>query len=415
MAGTTQKHSIMNDHFRRQFPSLNRQVDGQSLVFLDGPAGTQVPESVIEAISNYYRTSNANSHGAFLTTRETDHLLSAVRSQVADFMGAAGAHTVSFGQNMTTLNYSLSKAIGRALQPGDEIVITQLDHEANRGPWLSLRDQGVRIQEVRLLQDGTLDYDDMQSKITERTRLVAMGWASNMLGTINDVMAVRQWTHQVGAWLLLDAVHYAPHFSMDVQQIDCDFLLCSAYKFYGPHVGLLYSRPGLLDRLQPDRLRTTEQQAPYSIETGTLNHAALAGVGAAIEFLESYGEGEQRRSRLLNAMARLQAYEKERLLELYSGLSAIRGIQIYGPPVDQPERAPTLSFVLNGLSADEVCARLATEHIFAWSGHFYALRALEVLGLQPLGGLTRMGISGYIQSAEIDRTVAAVERIAATV
>lgn len=395
----------MNDHFYRQFPALERKVDGKSFVYLDGPAGTQVPNAVIDAISHYYKTSNANSHGAFITTRETDAILDGTREKVAAFLGAAGPHTISFGQNMTSLNFSLSRAIGRALHPGDEILITQLDHESNRGPWLTLRDQGIIVKEIPLLPEGILDYEALEALITPRTRLVAMGWASNILGTINQVRKVRTLTHRAGAWLLLDAVHYAPHFPIDVQEIGCDFLLCSAYKFYGPHVGLLYCRPGLLDRLQPDRLRTTYQHAPYSIETGTLNHAAIAGVQAAIDFIASYGTGADLREQLVSSMQALHQFEQEKFKELYNGLAAIEGIEIYGPDANAPDRAPTIAFNLSNMSADTACERLAEHHIFAWSGHFYAIRTTEVLGLAERGGVIRMGISGYMRSEEIQRTL----------
>ena len=246
-------------NIRDQFPSLKRKINGKSVVYLDGPAGTQVPQRVIDAISDYYKTSNANTHGQFASSHETDQMIQEVRNKLAVFLGAESADCISFGQNMTTLNYSLSRAIGRVLQPGDEILITQLDHEANRGPWLALRENGVVVREVRMQPNGTLDYDDMANKLNERTRLVAMGYASNLFGTVNEVEKVRDMTYQNGSWLLLDAVHAAPHMTMDVGAVDCDFLLCSAYKFYGPHVGILYARPGLLDSLPTDRLRTQEQ------------------------------------------------------------------------------------------------------------------------------------------------------------
>jgi cysteine desulfurase family protein (TIGR01976 family) len=312
---------------------------------------------------------------------------------------------------MTTLNFSLSRAIGRALQPGDEILITQLDHESNRGPWLTLREQGIIVKEIPLLPEGVLDYEALEALLSPRTRLVAMGWASNIFGTINQVRKVRRLTHQAGAWLLLDAVHYAPHFPINVQEIGCDFLLCSAYKFYGPHVGLLYSRPGLLDRLQPDRLRTTYQHAPYSIETGTLNHAAIAGVQAAIDFIASYGTGSSLREQLLSSMQALHLYEKAPFKELYQGLAAIEGVEIYGPGIDVPDRAPTIAFNLPNMSADEACQHLAKQHVFAWSGHFYAIRSTEVMGLAERGGVIRMGISGYVRSAEVQRALEVINTL----
>ncbi len=404
----------MSHNIRQAFPSLKRLYKGKPLIYFDGPAGTQVPESVIKAISDYYRRSNANSHGQFITTRETDHLLANVRQKVAAFLGAEGAHNVSFGQNMTTLNYSLSRAIGRVLQTGDEVLITQLDHEANRAPWLNLRTQGVVVREVHLMADGKLDYEDFRSKINERTRLVAMGFASNIFGTVNEVERVRKWTYEMGAWLLLDAVHYAPHLSLDVQAIGCDFLLCSAYKFYGPHVGILYTRTGLLDGLPTDCLRTQEQQAPYSIETGTLNHAALAGVGAAIDFIAGFGKGDSLRSQLVSALEFTHDRERHLVRLLLDGLKGLPGIRIYGPPIDAPRRVPTLAFTIEGKTAAEVCANLGEQGICAWDGHFYAIRAAEVLGLLERGGVTRMGLAIYNTEEEVEYVVEEVEKIAKT-
>lgn len=400
-------------NIRSQFPALQRQFDGKNTaVFLDGPAGVQVPRSVIEAVVHYYEHSNANTHGQFATSRETDELLEEVRQKAAAFVGASDWRCISFGQNMTTLNYALSRAIGKVLQPGDEILITQLDHESNRGPWLALRERGIVVREVRLLPDGTLDYDDMAAKIGERTRLVAMGWASNIFGTVNDVQLARRLSHAYGAWLLIDAVHYAPHLPMDVQAVDCDFLLCSAYKFYGPHVGILYTRPDLLNRLPTYSLRTQDQVAPYKIETGTLNHAAIAGVGAATDFIASLGQGEDYRSRLLDAMHKIRSHERTLVKALYDGLSHIDGLKIYGPPLVE-WRCPTLSFTVEDKTATEVCQALAQRGIFAWDGHFYAVRATEVLGLSRGGGVTRMGISAYTNEEDVERAVVAMEQICA--
>ncbi|HMO37953.1 MAG TPA: cysteine desulfurase-like protein [Saprospiraceae bacterium] len=401
----------MNEDIRRQFPALQRLHHGKPLVFLDGPAGTQVPESVIEAISQYYRTSNANSHGQFVTTHETDALLEDTRVHLAALLNAAGGHTISFGQNMTSLTFSLSRAISRLLRPGDEVLITQLDHEANRAPWLSLREQGIIVREVRLLPEGILDYEDLEQKINERTRLLCMGYASNILGTVNDVHLARQLTHRVGAWLLLDAVHYTPHLPLDVQAIGCDFLLCSAYKFYGPHVGVLYTRPGLLDRLPTDRLRTAWQHAPYSIETGTLNHAAIAGVRAAVQFIANLGEGDTLREQLMQAMLRISRYERQLVQQLYDGLLDILGVSIHGISMDKTVRAPTLAVTLAGRRPDDVCRFLAAHNICAWDGHFYAIRTTEVLGLLEQGGVTRLGISLYTTAEEVEYTLEIIREL----
>ena len=402
----------MNKTTRKQFPALSRLYNKKKLIYLDGPAGTQVPIQVIDAISHYYKNSNANSHGKFITTQETDQVIDQVRIDVANFLGADGPHEISLGQNMTTLNYSLSRAIGRKLKAGDEILITQLDHEANRGPWFSLQDQGIIVREVRLKKDGTLDYKDFEKKITDNTKLVAMGWASNITGTVNDVKKIRDLTYQVGAYLLIDAVHYAAHFSIDVKSMGCDFLLCSAYKFYGPHVGLLYAKEGILDSLPTDRLRTAAQHAPYAIETGTLNHAALAGVSAAIHFIKSYGKGKTEREQLVKAMNSIAKHEKALAKKLYSGIKKIKGVEILGPRfMSSGERAPTISFYSPKLTAHEICTQLAEQNICAWSGHFYAIKTTEVLGYLDKGGVTRMGVSMYTTEVEIDKTINALKNI----
>lgn len=400
----------MNEFIRNQFPSLHRKIQDKPIVFLDGPGGTQVPESVITAVSDYYRNSNANLHGPFLFSQESDVVMDEARLAMADLLGAPGPENISFGQNMTTLNFALSRAIGRYLQPGDEILITQLDHEANRGPWINLREMGIEVREIALKPDGTLDYEDFEFKINERTRLVAVGCSSNILGTINDIALIRRVSHQYGAWLLVDAVHFAPHFPIDVQEMDCDFLLCSAYKFYGPHVGILYARTGLLDRLPTDRLRTASQQAPYSIETGTLNHAAIAGVTAAVNFLADLGKGTNRRTKILDVMQVVQYHEFTLAKKLAEGIRQIKGYQVLGPGFDSTHRAPTLALTLEGRHPDEVGKILAANNIFCWTGHFYALRATEVMGLQSKGGVIRLGISIYTQNEEIDQTLAVLEQ-----
>lgn len=395
---------------KSDFPSL-QVAAAPPRIYLDGPAGTQVPTSVIDAMSGYYKTSNANTHGAFVTTRETDEVMTATREALARLLGAEGKHNISLGQNMTSLNYSLARAIGRYLSEGDEILITQLDHEANRGPWLSLIPEGIKVIEVSLLPSGQLDYDDMRSKLSERTKLLCMGWSSNITGTVNDVRLARQLSAEVGAWLLIDAVHYAPHFKIEVQDLDCDFLLCSAYKFYGPHVGILYSRTGLLDQLPTDRLRTAGQHAPYSIETGTLNHAAMAGVKASVDYIASFGHGDDLTSQLVSAYDTISKHEHALGQRLYHGLSQIKDLTIIGPSYDEGQRAPTISFYHPAMTSAEICAALASHNIFAWDGHFYALRASEILGLEERGGVTRMGISAYISEEEIDRTLLTVKEI----
>jgi len=401
----------MNQQIISQFPALSKEYNGMRGIFLDGPAGVQVPTVVIESISDYYKNYNANTGGAFATTQQTDVIMQETRETCATFLNAESHTCISFGQNMTSLNYSLSKAIGRKFQEGDEILITQLDHESNRGPWLRLRDDGIVVNEIKMTKGGVLDYDDFKAKISTRTKMVCMGLASNYTGAVNDAEIARKLTHENDAMLLLDAVHYAPHFSIDVQALGCDFLLCSAYKFYGPHVGILYAKPGLLDSLDTDRLQTTYQHAPYKIETGTLNHAAIAGVKACIEFIASVGNGNSLRERLETAYDLIQKHEQNLASKLSDYLWISRTYKRVGPDFLY-HRAPTLSFLSKKATSSELCQKLALQNIFAWDGHFYALRASEILGNQEKGGVTRMGISIYTSEEDIEQTINVLKELA---
>jgi len=395
--------SEMITRCRKDFPALKRTFQGQPLAYLDGPAGTQVPRMVIDAVADYYQRANANTHGEFITSQETDNLLEQCRTNLAAFLGAPSSREISFGANMTTLTFSVANAFARQLKAGDEILVTQLDHEANRGPWLALREYGVKVQEITITHEGKLNYQDFEEKISERTRLVALGYASNALGTVNDIARARQLTGRFGALLYVDAVHYAPHFPINVQKDGMDFLVCSAYKFYGPHVGILYCRDGLMDRLPTDRLRTQDPNAPYRIETGTLNHASIAGVSATIEYIAKFGSGNHLQHRLETALLNISQYEHELALYLYHQLTGIKGITIRGPSFDEPLRTPTISFTLDGYTANDICRYLAQAGICAWDGHFYAIRPIEVLELLEKGGVTRIGISMYNTHEEIDR------------
>jgi cysteine desulfurase family protein (TIGR01976 family) len=393
---------------RRDFPALCRPTSGPPLAHLDGPAGSQVPQCVIDAIADVYASCNVNTQGLFPPSQEVDRRMDAARRAVATFLGAADESCISFGQNMTTLNFSLANAIAKTLQAGDEILITQLDHEANRGPWLNLQGRGILVKEVRMLESGVLDVADMAAKITPRTRLLALGASSNALGTVNDVALARRLTRAVGALLVLDAVHYAPHFPIDVQAMDVDFLLCSAYKFYGPHVGILYSRPGALDRLPTDRLDTQDPAAPHRIETGTLNHAAIAGVHAAIDYLAGVGHGVRLRERLVDAMRRIGTYEHELASFYHSRVRALPGVRVWGPDFASAARAPTVSITLAGHSPHAAAAALGRQGICVWNGNFYAARPVAVLGLEAGGGLLRTGISMYTTREEIERLLEAL-------
>jgi cysteine desulfurase family protein (TIGR01976 family) len=404
----TAEHSLRS---RKDFPALQRPREGLELAFLDGPGGSQVPTAVIEAIADFYATCNVNTHGNFPPSREVDRRMERARAAVATFLGAEAAECISFGQNMTTLNFALSVGIGRTLKPGDEVLITQLDHEANRGPWLGLRDRGVLIQEVRLKESGVLDTDDMASKISARTKVFALGASSNALGTVNDIALARRLTLEVGALLVVDAVHYAPHFPLDVRAMDIDFLLCSGYKFYGPHVGVLYSKPGALERLPTDRLRVQDPAAPYRIETGTLNHAAIDGLRAAVEYIAGWGAGATLRQRIVDAMAGIAAYEHQLANSLYEGVRRIPGVRVWGPDFAARARAPTVSITLDKHTAAAAATALGAEGICVWDGNFYAARAVEVLGLADRGGLLRAGISMYSTQDDIRRLLRGIERL----
>ncbi len=403
---------------RSDFPALARTGDdGRPLAFLDGPAGTQVPRAVVEAIAGYYATSNANTLGEFPTSRDSDRLIQATREAVAAFVGAESWRSISFGANMTTLAFAVARAVGREIRPGDEVVVTQLDHEANRAPWTGLAERGATVREVALRPDGRLDGDDLAAKIGPRTRLVAIGLASNALGTVNldEVRRARELTRAAGALLAVDAVHYAPHFPLDAAALDPDFLLCSAYKFYGPHVGILYTRPGLLERLPVDRLRTQSDEPPFRIETGTLNHAALAGVKAAVDYLASWREGPTLRARLAAAMAAIGVHERALARRYHDAVRALPGVTVQGPGFDDGPRAPTVAITLDGAAGPidpAVAARfLGDRGVQVWDGHFYALRAIEALGLAERGGVVRVGTVMYSTGGEIDRLLAGIEEL----
>jgi cysteine desulfurase family protein (TIGR01976 family) len=397
---------------RQDFPALTKNPD---LAFLDGPGGSQVPRVVVDAIADVYASCNVNTHGNFAPSREVDRRMEAARGIVAVFLGAESGSCISFGQSMTTLSFALSAAIGRTLEKGDEVLITQLDHEGNRGPWLSLQERGIAVREVRLLESGELDPADMAAKVTPRTKLFAIGASANSLGTVNDIALARRLTQQVGALLVVDAVHYAPHFPIDVQALGADFLLCSGYKFYGPHVGVLYSRPGALDRLPTDRLSVQDPAAPYRIETGTLNHAAIDGVRAAVEYIASWGEGASLRQRIVDAMTHISAYEHELAKFYHDAVRRIPGVRVWGPDFGAGRtRAPTVSITLGNVTAAEAATALGNQGICVWDGDFYAARPVQVLGLVERGGLLRTGISMYNTRDELNRLLTGLEQLSRT-
>jgi cysteine desulfurase family protein (TIGR01976 family) len=392
---------------RADFPSLRRSFGGHPVAFLDGPGGTQVPNAVIDAIADCYRNRNVNTHSNFPPSVEVDERHLGARAAIADFLGASGPERISLGQNMTSLAFSLSRALARTIRKGDEVVITQLDHEGNRGPWRLLQESGAIIREIPLLPTGALDYAVMRDLITPRTRILAFGCSSNAIGTVNDIATARALTREVGALLILDAVHYAPHFPVDVQRLDPDFLLCSAYKFYGPHVGILYSRAGALEALNPDRLIVQDNAAPYRIETGTLNHAAIEGAGAAVDYLAGFGRGASRREAVHDAVSAISTYEHALGKFLWSELSQLPGVRLWGLPFSSTERAPTVSFTVTGHDSAVLARKLGAVGICVWDGDFYAPRPVEILNV-PGASLIRVGFSMYNTAEEAKRLIALI-------
>jgi cysteine desulfurase family protein (TIGR01976 family) len=391
---------------RRQFPALALKVGGEPVVYLDNPAGTQVSQRVIDRTAEYWRTMNANQGGTFVTSRHSDALIAEVRQAAAVFLNAASADEIVFGPNMTTLTFAVSRAIGRELQPGDEIVVTRLDHDANVSPWLALQERGVTVRLVDIkVPECTLDMGDLQRQLNSRTRLVAVTHASNAVGTIPDLAAVSRAAHAVGAWLWVDAVHYGPHGPIDVRAIDCDFLVCSSYKFYGPHQGILYGRRELLQRLHPYKVRPATDEVPSRWETGTQNHECLAGMLGAFEYLAELGGAERvLRPALEAAMDRIRRHERALAARLIDGLQQIRGITIYGvTAAEQLERrAPTVSLTWPPHRPEAVAGWLARHQVFVTHGDHYATELMMRLGLVDDGGTLRIGVAHYNTPSEVD-------------
>ena len=404
---------------RDQFPALAQEIDGQPVIFFDGPGGTQVPRSVIEAMNDYLISSNANAHGAFATSARTDALISSARAAIADFLGCDASEVV-FGANMTTLTFALSRSIGSQLQPGDEIVVTRLAHYANVSPWYALAERGVVVRMVDIhVEDCTLDMVDLEQKINERTRLVAIGYASNAVGTIEDIKAIVRLARAVGAWVFVDAVHYAPHGPIDVRALDCDFLTCSAYKFFGPHIGVLYGKREHLARLQPYKVQPASDQVPSRWETGTQNHEGLAGLVKTIDYWADLGRRispivESRRAALVKALETTQHYERELCQKLVTGLLEVPGLTVYGitDPTRFAWRTPTVGVRLAGYTPYEAAKALGDRGIFTWHGNVYALGLTERLGIESSGGFLRIGLVHYNTAPEVHRLLTALHEMA---
>jgi len=438
---------------RAQFPSLAQTVNGHPAAFLDGPGGTQVPQRVIDAISNYLSRDNSNTSGAYATGRRTDAMIAEARAAMADFLHCA-ADEVAFGPNMTTLTYAMSRAIGRELKPGDEIVVTRLDHDANVSPWLQMaedlnkQDRGVTVRWAEIHdEDCTLEMADLASKINSKTKLVAAGYASNAVGTINPVKEIVRLAHKAGALAYIDAVHYTPHGLIDVQALDCDFLVCSTYKFFGPHMGVLFGKREHLKRLRPYKVRPLTDAIPLRWEWGTLNHECIAGITACIEYVADLGRGltnesskmrvphpsgfskggndaagtsgsnagerTERRAALESAYAAIHEHERILLDRIMTGLKKIPGAKIYGitDPARFDQRCATIAVRIENHTPLELATQLGDRGFFTWDGNYYALNLTEHLDVEKSGGFLRIGLVHYNTVEEVDRLLAALRKI----
>jgi cysteine desulfurase family protein (TIGR01976 family) len=410
------------ESLRDQFPALSRLVNGKSPIYLDGPGGTQVPQRVIDAMVHYLSHCNANHGGAFATSRESDELLHQAHEAMADFLNAPSPDEIVFGANMTTLTFHLSRAISRTLKPGDEVMVTRLDHDANVTPWvLAARDAGASVRTVELHpEDCTLDLESLRRQLSARTRWLALACASNAVGTINDVPTITRWAHDAGAKVFVDAVHYAPHGPIDVQSWDCDFLACSTYKFFGPHVGVLWGKRQLLEELPAYKLRPVPEALPYRWMTGTQNHEGLAGVSAAVDYLAEIGFHNPlpvkpaltgRRLHLRAAMTAIQVYESSLAQKLLAKLAERPRFKVWGITnlTARYQRVPTISITIPGRNACQTAEYLASRNIFVWSGNMYAIGLTERLKLENQGGLLRIGLMHYNTPEEIDQLIQALD------
>jgi cysteine desulfurase family protein (TIGR01976 family) len=411
--GTTADVATVEE-IRSHFPALHRTHHGHPVAYFDGPGGTQVPRAVVRAMEDYLLHHNANTHWRYPTSEETDALIAGSRETLAMFLNGR-ADEIVFGQNMTSLTFHVARAFGRRWSRGDEVILTELDHHGNVAPWTALeRDYGVNVRMVKMRTgDGVLDWNDLEAAMTSRTKLVAFNAASNALGTITDVARVTELAHAHGALSFVDAVHYAPHVLTDVQAIGCDFLACSAYKFYGPHIGVLWGKRDLIESLDAPRLAPAPQESPERLETGTQNHEGIVGAAAAVDFLASFAQtmGDSRRDALRAVFEAFHTRGAALYAKLYASLSAIDRITIYGPKPGASPRTPTLSFTLRGVSTDDVAIALAKRGVFVSNGDFYAATIIERLGLQP-EGLVRVGCSCYTSDDEVGRLIDGVRALA---
>ena len=399
------------DEIRMHFPALERRHEGHPVAYFDGPGGTQVPRAVVDAMTDYLLHHNANTHWAYPSSMETDDAIAASRATLADFLGGS-VDEIAFGANMTTLTFHLARALGRGWGPGDEIIVTELDHHANIAPWRALEhERGVTIRSVPMrTADGTVDGEALERSIGPRTRLLAIGAASNALGTITDVAHFARLAHAAGALVFVDAVHYAPHALVDVRRLECDFLACSPYKFYGPHLGVLWGKRDLIASLDVPKLDPSPDEPPERLETGTQNHEGIVGAAAAVDFLASLAQGPTRREQLATAAAALHERGAALIERLWRGLEEIEGVTLYGPPPGRP-RTPTLSFTMRQRTSDEIARALVRRGLFVSNGDFYAATVVERLG-HAHDGLVRAGCACYTSADEVERLIEGVAEIA---
>ncbi|CAN5614686.1 cysteine desulfurase-like protein [soil metagenome] len=403
------------EQIRRHFPALQREVNGRTPAFFDAPGGTQVPRVVIDAIAEYLALHNANTGGAFPASIETDAMIWRARERMAAFLNARSPREIVFGANMTTLTFALSRALGAEWGAGDEVVVTTLDHQANIAPWVRVAEErGMTVRTVPFDPESvTLDFDVLRGSIGPRTRLVAVGYASNAVGTITDVRQIARLAREVGALCFVDAVHFAPHRLLDVQEMGCDWVACSVYKFFGPHVGVLWGRQEHLERFRPFKVPPALDTAPERWETGTLNHEGIAGTAAAVEWIASlapHAAAEGERPAIESAMRLIERQEMALFSRLLDGLQEIPGVRIYGPPAGTA-RTPTVGFTLRGFTPREVAARLSEEGISVWEGDFYASTVVQGLGLAERGGLLRAGLAPYVTTEDVDRLLEALRAL----
>jgi cysteine desulfurase family protein (TIGR01976 family) len=395
---------------RDQFPALGRVYNGRGVVYFDGPGGSQVARQAIEAITGYMERGGANLHGVFPTSTETEEMLADTRMAAADFLGAA-PDEVAFGANMTTLTFEISRALARGWDRDSEIVVTELDHRANVDPWLvAAAEQGARVRWVSVDPETlTLDENDLEQSITGRTKLVAIGLASNAVGTVNDVAAVAERAHSAGALVAVDAVHAAPHLPSDRDAIGADIITCSAYKFFGPHVGVTAIRRDLFEKMGVYRLDPAPDYIPDKLETGTQNHEGIAGVKGALKFISSLGEGTSQREKLTSAMKAVEEQETALAENFRIALRDIPGVKLYAAP-DGVRKTPTIAFTVQGKAPEDVCTRMLEHGFFIAAGDFYASTLAEKLGIRDSGGFIRAGLAPYNTEAEVERFVEALER-----